>query len=303
MASSQANIMISTSTKPLNPNATPFHSKSRGTTHVYLSSSSLLPQPFLLGQPAFFGFSYGDGPVTLHQRASATRCRRTTRPRARVPKVWMRKTTRTDMAFPPAKVVCGGGLVVDEKRSSIIPFPSTLDDLRSAGCTTVMIRNIPNQFSRDDLLKILDMHCRSENKGSSGVCSKYNFLYLPMDFNQYWFRGKVANLGYAFVNFTSAVGAWRFHNSFHNYNWRVPRNNKICEVTVAKIQGIGSLMENFRSKMFFCHSDKYLPVMFKPACDGNSSAGRGGREIGRRVATAPRHPLIKRSIKALAPKV
>lgn len=47
---------------------------------------------------------------------------------------------------------------------------------------------------------------------------------------------KVANLGYAFVNFTSTSAASLFYNYFHLRNWRVPKNNKICEVACAKIQ-------------------------------------------------------------------
>lgn len=37
--------------------------------------------------------------------------------------------------------------------------------------------------SREDLLRLLDIHCRKENSKEKLVCrSAYDFLYLPMDF-------------------------------------------------------------------------------------------------------------------------
>jgi hypothetical protein len=54
--------------------------------------------------------------------------------------------------------------------------------------------------------------------------------------SQYWKNKRVANLGYAFVNFTSYVAALRFYRYYHNREWRVKPNNKICEVSCAKIQ-------------------------------------------------------------------
>lgn len=46
-----------------------------------------------------------------------------------------------------------------------------------------------------------------------------------------------SNLGYAFVNFTSAKAARRFHHAFHNKSWNQLHGSlKICEVTYARIQ-------------------------------------------------------------------
>lgn len=56
-----------------------------------------------------------------------------------------------------------------------------------------------------------------------------------------WFEGKVSNLGYAFVNFTTSIAASQFCTVYHNYKWDVNVNKKICEVTDARIQVISLL--------------------------------------------------------------
>ncbi|GAV76222.1 RRM_2 domain-containing protein [Cephalotus follicularis] len=132
--------------------------------------------------------------------------------------------------------------------------------------TTVMIRNIPNQFRRDNLVRILDRHCCIENSKAdfrSDPCrSAYDLVYLPMDF------GFHANLGYAFVNFTNAVGASRFCKFFDKYEWKVPENRKICEVSWAKYQGKDALMGHLGQMRFLCHTNAYLPVVFSPPRNG-----------------------------------
>jgi len=61
-----------------------------------------------------------------------------------------------------------------------------------------MLRNLPNNYTRDMFLSLLD------EQGLSGL---YDFVYLPMDFC------RDANLGYAFVNFVNlgSVGSMHFH--------------------------------------------------------------------------------------------
>ncbi|XP_026379445.1 protein MEI2-like 6 [Papaver somniferum] len=80
-----------------------------------------------------------------------------------------------------------------------------------------MMKNIPTSISRSMLMDIVDQHCIEENKKAitmsnhddhqDAILSEYDFLYLPMDFV------RRANLGYAFVNFTTSVAAMRFYNS------------------------------------------------------------------------------------------
>merc|ERR1740117_716017 len=54
--------------------------------------------------------------------------------------------------------------------------------------TTIMFKNVPNQYQRDDLCKMMD---------EAGLAAQYDFVYLPVDFS------RSACLGYAFVNFVS----------------------------------------------------------------------------------------------------
>ncbi|PKU59207.1 Protein terminal ear1 [Dendrobium catenatum] len=132
-----------------------------------------------------------------------------------------------------------------------------------------MLKNIPNKFSKQEILDLLDEHCRRENskileEGSAAdsQLSEFDFLYLPMDF----LSG--SNLGYAFVNFTSTVAASRLHREMHKKPWNVYGSRKVSEVTHAKIQGSEGLLKHFKSSIFACCSPEYLPVYFYPSRDG-----------------------------------
>ncbi|XP_021738420.1 protein MEI2-like 7 [Chenopodium quinoa] len=52
--------------------------------------------------------------------------------------------------------------------------------------TTAMIRNIPNQYTREMLIKFLDDFCRIENQRLRPTDNRqplaFDFLYLPIDF-------------------------------------------------------------------------------------------------------------------------
>ncbi|PKA64192.1 Protein terminal ear1 like [Apostasia shenzhenica] len=134
-----------------------------------------------------------------------------------------------------------------------------------------MIKNIPNKFSKKQLLELLDSHCFRENQkiqelvaspAEKTLSSEFDFLYLPMDFTS----GN--NLGYAFVNFSTAEAARRLHRELHSKPWNSFGSRKVCEITYAKIQGLARLLRHFRSSIFTCSSADYLPVFFKPSRDG-----------------------------------
>merc|ERR1719174_1414523 len=87
--------------------------------------------------------------------------------------------------------------------------------------TTVMLRNIPNRYTRDMLLGRMD-------EGYKGV---YDFLYLPIDFSN------GCNVGYAFINFRTPATCQRFTQEFHGAKSKhvLPgfSSSKICEVRCA----------------------------------------------------------------------
>merc|ERR1719461_2657977 len=58
--------------------------------------------------------------------------------------------------------------------------------------TTLMLRNLPLDYTRDMLLQLLD---------KEGFAGKYDFIYLPVDFKTR------AGLGYAFLNMVRATDA------------------------------------------------------------------------------------------------
>ncbi|KAG7032322.1 Protein terminal ear1-like protein, partial [Cucurbita argyrosperma subsp. argyrosperma] len=132
--------------------------------------------------------------------------------------------------------------------------------------TTVMIKNIPNKYSQKLLLNMLDNHCIHCNEqmgdGHSQPLSSYDFVYLPIDFNN------KCNVGYGFVNMTSPEATWRLYKAFHLQPWEVFNSRKICEVTYARVQGLEALKEHFKNSKFPCEMDHYLPVVFSPPRDG-----------------------------------
>eukprot|EP00439_Symbiodinium_sp_Y106_P084116 s109_g24.t3 len=108
---------------------------------------------------------------------------------------------------------------------------------KAAGRSTVMMRNVPNNYTREMLLSMLN------NYGFSG---KYDFVYLPHDFD------RSANLGYAFVNLVSddpaseAVHAfWRKFDGFKR--WTLP-SAKVCRVSWSgPHQGLAAHVERYRN--------------------------------------------------------
>merc|ERR1712224_500272 len=81
--------------------------------------------------------------------------------------------------------------------------------------TTVMLRNLPRDFSRAALLKILD------DKGFAG---KYNFLYMPVDFV------RQVSLGYAFVNLSTSEIVKEFWEALDGFSAWPVACEKVCRV-------------------------------------------------------------------------
>uniref|UniRef100_A0A0E0N6H8 RRM domain-containing protein n=1 Tax=Oryza rufipogon TaxID=4529 RepID=A0A0E0N6H8_ORYRU len=134
----------------------------------------------------------------------------------------------------------------------------------AAACSTAA-----SASSQKLLLNMLDNHCILSNQQIEASCedeaqpfSSYDFLYLPIDFNN------KCNVGYGFVNLTSPEAAVRLYKAFHKQPWEVFNSRKICQVTYARVQGLDALKEHFKNSKFPCDSDEYLPVVFSPPRDG-----------------------------------
>merc|ERR1719375_845318 len=68
-----------------------------------------------------------------------------------------------------------------------------------AGVTTMMLRNVPHQYTRSMLVKEID---------GAGFAGAYDFLHMPLD------RKRKSSRSYAFVNFISEGHAMAFTGAF-----------------------------------------------------------------------------------------
>mmetsp|Transcript_70102 Transcript_70102/g.203267 ORF Transcript_70102/g.203267 Transcript_70102/m.203267 type:complete len:212 (+) Transcript_70102:1-636(+) len=117
--------------------------------------------------------------------------------------------------------------------------------------TSVMLRNLPNNYTRAMVLKMLD---------DEGFLGTYNFVYFPIDF-----RSR-AGLGYAFVNFEDPAIIPLFWRTFEGYNkWMLP-SKKSCFVSwCAPHQGLEAHVERYRNSPVMHESvpDEYKPMVFR----------------------------------------
>lgn len=113
--------------------------------------------------------------------------------------------------------------------------------------TTVMLRNLPNNYTRAMLLKHID------EKGFVGL---YDFFYLPIDFNTQ------ACLGYAFINLRSPANACALLRAFDGfYDWLIPTRKRCMVGWSNPHQGLASNIERYRNSPVM-HKD--VPDAFKP---------------------------------------
>jgi protein phosphatase 1 regulatory subunit 42 len=82
-----------------------------------------------------------------------------------------------------------------------------------------MIRNIPNKYTKELMLKLL----------SDNFKGQYDFFYLPIDFKNN------CNVGYAFINFIDLSSILPFCQEFNNQKWPKFNSEKICKIRYARI--------------------------------------------------------------------
>lgn len=96
--------------------------------------------------------------------------------------------------------------------------------------TTLMIRNIPNKYTKELMLETID----------ANFCEAYDFFYLPIDFKNN------CNVGYAFINFKELKLIKPFFEQFNNKKWAKFNSEKICEIKYARIQGKSECEAHFK---------------------------------------------------------
>mmetsp|Transcript_96551 Transcript_96551/g.251620 ORF Transcript_96551/g.251620 Transcript_96551/m.251620 type:complete len:467 (+) Transcript_96551:97-1497(+) len=124
-------------------------------------------------------------------------------------------------------------------------------DVKLEDRTTVMLRNLPNNYSRKMLLDMMD---------SEGFAGQYDFVYFPIDFRTH------ASLGYAFINLDSPSIVPRFWSTFDGYtNWALPSRKECFVSWCGPHQGYEAHVQRYRSSpvMHPVVPDEYKPVIFK----------------------------------------
>jgi hypothetical protein len=122
--------------------------------------------------------------------------------------------------------------------------------------TTLMLRRLPQDYTRDSLLNLLDCH---------GFAGCYDFIYMPADFIKW------QSFGYAFVNFVSHFEALRAWEHFHGFlSWTHSDANseaavdpaKACEITWGTpLQGLAAHVDRYKNSPVM-HQD--VPEQCKP---------------------------------------
>jgi len=129
----------------------------------------------------------------------------------------------------------------------ILPFPpSTMTEqaILKPGERTFMLRNLPSNYTRDQLLTVID---------NRGVLNYIDFLYVPIDMRHH------RNVGYCFINVTCEEGVERFNNAFQG-KWI---GEKRCRVSLASLQGREANIEKYRHSPVHFLQECYQPTLLE----------------------------------------
>jgi len=156
--------------------------------------------------------------------------------------------------------------------------------------TTLMLRNIPNQYTRDMLCSRLTQ---------IGFDGQYDFLYLPIDYNS------KRNMGYAFINFRTSAACKAFTQSFDGVDALscLPgsRSSKVCEVRRAEVQGLDANLKKMRSlnfieqladhedwqPLFFDKDGNRIDLITKETCGSKKSKSKKSRSQSDSTTSSP----------------
>lgn len=118
--------------------------------------------------------------------------------------------------------------------------------------TTMVLRNIPNNYTRDMCVALID------SVGKGCFKNEYDFVYLPIDFH------RDSNRGYMFINFVSVESALAFRETIYDFkDWAIP-STKRAMAEPSKFQGREKLIEHFRNSEVMHENvpSHYKPLLF-----------------------------------------
>jgi hypothetical protein len=153
-----------------------------------------------------------------------------------------KKATNSDSASTTASTLSGA--------SSQSEHSDDAED-SSAQRTTIMMRNIPSDLTRERLLELID---------AEGFQGCYNLVYMPIDFSSH------AGFGYAFINHINHKVAERFRVHFQGFTFQSTTSDKVCCVTWSGVhQGLEAHVERYRNSpvMHETVSDEFKPAVFQ----------------------------------------
>mmetsp|Transcript_47646 Transcript_47646/g.111503 ORF Transcript_47646/g.111503 Transcript_47646/m.111503 type:complete len:525 (+) Transcript_47646:77-1651(+) len=113
--------------------------------------------------------------------------------------------------------------------------------------TTVMIRNIPTEYTQDELIMEV-----SEVMGSPHF---FDFFYLP------WDTQNDCNIGYVFVNFPDPAAAQNAVRAFSNYHFRLHDSKKVGKVSPAHIQGLENNLRHLQDRAVVLGNHPCSPIV------------------------------------------
>lgn len=141
------------------------------------------------------------------------------------------------------------GMIPSRKKfgqGSQTDFTIKEESIIDEGRTALNIKNIPNKYTKDMLLKLIDEE----------FAGQYSFFYLPIDFEQ------KCNMGFAFIKLVDVNQVKKFYNRFQGKKWPRFNSEKICELRYARLQDGDELRSHFKNSNLMKHSETgYKPYM------------------------------------------
>jgi len=125
---------------------------------------------------------------------------------------------------------------------------------QNPGKTTLMLRNLPEGFTRSKLEELLE---------AEGFAARYDFLYLPAEL------ASGACFGYALINMATASDARFFIEHFQGFDdWPAACDKRAVAHMSEELQGLSELTERYRNSPLMHPS---VPDAMRPAIYSNGS--------------------------------